>query len=81
MRSSNAQVYIIGCFAAIGGLLFGYDIGVISGVLTIRDFITTFGDQDDVQRQTLRDETTGSIVGILQAGCFIGALCAGQAAG
>lgn len=36
--------YILGlsCFASIGGLLFGYDQGVISGVLVMNNFVRRF---------------------------------------
>jgi len=34
-RSSRAMVYLAAGFAALGGLLFGYDTGVISGAQTV----------------------------------------------
>lgn len=30
-----------GCFAALGSFLFGYDLGVIAGVLVAPDFLKT----------------------------------------
>jgi hypothetical protein len=30
----------LACFASIGGVLFGYDQGVISGVLVMTDFVS-----------------------------------------
>ena len=34
----NAKVFGIACFACIGGLLYGYNQGVFSGVLTMNNF-------------------------------------------
>ena len=34
----NAKVFGIGCFACLGGLLYGYNQGVFSGVLTMTNF-------------------------------------------
>jgi len=53
--------------SALGGLLFGYDIGVISGVLEMKPFQDTFKWQSDFQK--------GFIVASLQLGCFLGSLC------
>ncbi|CAF1099345.1 unnamed protein product [Didymodactylos carnosus] len=79
--SSNFQVYLIGSFAAIGGLLFGYDIGVVSGILVMKDFLYYFGGKEAIKRQQLPSHIDGAIVGILVAGCFFGALGAGPAGG
>ena len=77
--STNSQVYITGAFAAIGGLLFGYDTGVISGVLTMSDFLLAFGGVASRNRGSLTSSVAGSIVGIMLVGCFFGALIAGPA--
>ena len=76
------RVYLVGAFSAIGGFLFGYHTGVISGVLIMDDFINmTY----DYHRNSSGNQTTdstdfrnSSIVGILLFGCFIGSLIAGQ---
>ena len=36
----NAKVFGIACFACLGGLLYGYNQGVFSGVLTMPAFQT-----------------------------------------
>ncbi|KAJ9057588.1 hypothetical protein DSO57_1021133 [Entomophthora muscae] len=61
-------MYLVSGFAAIGGLLFGYDIGVISGVVEDTGFIKLFG---------LTPQVKGMVVSILVAGCFIGAVFSG----
>ncbi|CAF0749174.1 unnamed protein product [Didymodactylos carnosus] len=75
--SINLQVYIIGSFAAIGGFLFGYDTGVISGILVMKDFLNYFGGTKAVTNGNLESSVDGAIVGVLIAGCFFGALVSG----
>ena len=40
----NARVFGVACFACLGGLLYGYNQGVFSGVLTM----TSFGNREYV---------------------------------
>ncbi|KAJ9067830.1 hypothetical protein DSO57_1035152 [Entomophthora muscae] len=65
---TNIYMYLVTGFAAIGGLLFGYDIGVISGVIEDAQFIKLFGMTIAIKSM---------VVSTLVAGCFIGALFAG----
>jgi sugar porter (SP) family MFS transporter len=71
-------LYAVCAFAAIGGFCFGYDTGVISGVLTMEDFI--FKMSGDAQLTQLSSLQTGTITGLLLAGCFVGSLLAGPSA-
>ena len=58
-------VYVAAGFAALGGLLFGYDTGVISGaVIFIRkDFALTTFPQELVVSMVLLGATVGAITG------------------
>ncbi|RCH85742.1 hypothetical protein CU097_004500 [Rhizopus azygosporus] len=74
MAHSKLQLYIVCAFAAIGGFCFGYDTGVISGVLTLPDFIQVMTGDPSVT--TLRAIQKSVITGLLLAGCFVGSLFA-----
>ncbi|KAL0096697.1 general substrate transporter [Phycomyces blakesleeanus] len=71
------QVYAVCFFAAIGGFCFGYDTGIISGVLTMKHFINLMTDGTQIELTSLQ---TGTITGLLLAGCFVGALVASPSA-
>ncbi|WP_310963202.1 sugar porter family MFS transporter [Nocardioides terrisoli] len=68
-RSANPLLVRVAAIAAIGGLLFGYDTGVISGALL---FI-----KKDLHAGTFEQQ---SIVAVLLLGAMVGALCAGYLA-
>jgi len=38
----SATIYAVTCLVGVGGFLFGYDIGIISGVLAMESFTSTF---------------------------------------
>lgn len=59
----NPYVFGVAIFASIGGILFGYDQGVISGVQTMPDFMETF---------PLNSTQTGFMVSILELGAWAG---------
>ena len=62
----SRYVYLIACLSAVGGLLYGYDTGVISGALL---FIT-----NEFHLSTLQE---GWVVSAVLVGALIGALLAG----
>ena len=65
-------VYVAALFAALGGLLFGYDTGVISGALIFikREFGLTTTDEEIVVSGVLLGATLGAIVGGKAADLF-----------
>lgn len=65
------QAYILTAVASLGGMLFGWDTGLIGGVLTMDAFQHSFKlDKTSPDFSNLQ----GNIVSVLQAGCFFGAL-------
>lgn len=65
----TVYVGMVAAIAAVGGLLFGYDTGVISGAIL---FITREFPMDDA--------TQGFVVGVVTLGALVGALGAGALA-
>ncbi|KAI2620487.1 general substrate transporter [Hypoxylon sp. NC1633] len=69
------RVYLLACSACFGAMSFGWDSGVIGGVINLDSFKAAYGlDKagDDVAVANL----SGNIVSVLQAGCFVGSLAA-----
>ncbi|KAI8384477.1 general substrate transporter [Radiomyces spectabilis] len=64
----NPYVFATAIFASIGGVLFGYDQGVISGVQEMPTFIARF---------PMNDAINGFVVSILELGAWFGALIVG----
>ncbi|PSR75572.1 hypothetical protein PHLCEN_2v9052 [Hermanssonia centrifuga] len=70
----NKRVFAIAVFASLGGLLYGYNQGVFSGVLGMESFDNRMGDA--VSNAT----TKGWLVSILELGAWFGVLCTGYLA-
>ncbi|KAL3459586.1 general substrate transporter [Aspergillus heterothallicus] len=70
----NARVVFVSLVACGASLLFGFDMGVIGGVLTMRTFQEEYGliDKDPSVLANL----SSNIVSVIQAGAFSGALVA-----
>ena len=64
--SPKLYTFLCGCFAALGSILFGYDLGVIAGVLPAKDFLRVTGDPNE--------DYKGFIVSALLLGAFCGCL-------
>ncbi|RUS22819.1 general substrate transporter [Endogone sp. FLAS-F59071] len=62
--------------ACMGGFIFGYDLGVISGVLVMPSFAKAFDITPDQAANV-----NGNIVALLQVGCCVGALLINFVAG
>lgn len=65
------RAYILTAVASFGGMLFGWDTGMIGGILTLPAFQKSFAlDKTSKNFSNLQ----GNIVSVLQAGCFFGAM-------
>ncbi|KAM5530407.1 hypothetical protein V8D89_015918 [Ganoderma adspersum] len=71
---ANARVFAIAVFASLGGLLYGYNQGVFSGVLGMYSF--------DQRMASVVNDTNkkGWFVAILELGAWFGVLCTGYLA-
>ena len=66
MLPSGSMIFFICALVGIGGSLFGYDIGVISGVIVMDDFVDEFNLKGYVWRKA-------SVVSVFVAGNLVGA--------
>jgi len=66
-RATN--VYFIATFATLGGMLFGFDISSISGVIGTQQYNEYFHNPDSTQQ--------GGITAAMPGGSFCGALASG----
>lgn len=67
---SGVYQFLVGCFAALGSFLFGYDLAVIAEVVASDSFKTLFLQEN-------ADTRSGTVVALFTGGCFIGAFGAG----
>ncbi|KAK5203059.1 Plasma membrane low glucose sensor [Exophiala xenobiotica] len=75
LPGSKRPAILVGAFAAVGGILFGYDTASISGVVAMDAWIKTMATNTDANGDPV--VTTGQIslvVSILSAGTFLGTL-------
>ncbi|KAJ7707517.1 general substrate transporter [Mycena rosella] len=75
MLGRYRNAYFLAVSAAMGSVFFGYDIGIIGGVIALPSFKAYFG----INGMSASDKAalSGNIVAILQGGCFFGALGVG----
>jgi len=64
-----SNIYFIASFATLGGMLFGFDISSISGVIGTQQYIDYFHNPDSTQQ--------GGITAAMPGGSFCGALASG----
>ncbi|KAJ2462689.1 hypothetical protein GGI02_005407, partial [Coemansia sp. RSA 2322] len=64
--------YVVSSVTALGGMLFGYDIGIMSSILQMDGFNKYFDSPSPL--------ATGVIVSSLTIGCFLGSLLSGPLA-
>ncbi|KAK3115778.1 hypothetical protein LTR53_004553 [Teratosphaeriaceae sp. CCFEE 6253] len=68
------RAFVLALSACFGGMLFGFDIGTIGGVLTLPEFMKEYGL--DHMSKAAKADLSANIASTLQAGCFFGALIA-----
>ncbi|KAK4119979.1 general substrate transporter [Parathielavia appendiculata] len=77
----TAIAVFLGAVASIGGFMFGYVSGQISGFFDMEDYGRRFGEHNAATGSiTFSAARQGAIVGLLPAGCLFGSLIAGNIA-
>ncbi|KAF2502458.1 MFS monosaccharide transporter-like protein [Lophium mytilinum] len=66
----------MGVLVSMGGFIFGYDTGQISGFLGMTDFLDRFGQRHDDGTAYFSNVRAGLVVGLLSIGTLFGALIA-----
>ncbi|KAL0261616.1 hexose transporter hxt5 [Diplodia seriata] len=69
-KRAPAIAWIMGAIASMGGFMFGYESGQISGIMAMTDFKNRFADHGKFNAAR-----SGTIVGLLCIGTLIGCLC------
>ncbi|KAG8729344.1 hypothetical protein FRC12_021047, partial [Ceratobasidium sp. 428] len=67
--SPKVYTWLVGCFAALGSILFGYDLGIIASVLPSTTFLDTVGHPSDTQ--------IGLVTSLFLLGAFFGSAPSG----
>ncbi|KAJ4376036.1 hexose transporter hxt5 [Neocucurbitaria cava] len=66
----------MGILVSMGGFIFGYDTGQISGFLEMKDFLNRFGQTNSDGTRYFSNVRSGLIVALLSIGTLFGALAA-----
>ncbi|KAI1868436.1 uncharacterized protein JN550_006352 [Neoarthrinium moseri] len=75
------KAVFLGIVVSIGGFMFGYVSGQISGFFLMHDFAERFGQLNEATGKYEFSATRqGTITGLLPVGCLVGALVAGNIA-
>lgn len=70
----GVEAIILGGLTSIGGFLFGYDTGLISGIQLFKDFIQRFGQKQGNGDVEFTPIILSLVVSLLSIGCMVGAL-------
>jgi SP family sugar:H+ symporter-like MFS transporter len=57
--------FLMGCFTSLGGLCYGYNVGLISGLLEMQNFLEAFGELNAEGKPYFTNIRTGLIVGLV----------------
>lgn len=72
----GVEAILLGIVTSIGGFLFGYDTGQISGLLLFNDFNKRFGEMQPDGEMDLSPITESLVVSLMSVGALLGALSA-----
>ncbi|KAH3671510.1 hypothetical protein OGAPHI_000213 [Ogataea philodendri] len=67
-------IILFSTLIATGGLIFGYDIGTIGGMIDMPAFTSTFGDNTTGTQPAFYSITKGALIGISSMGGFVGGI-------
>lgn len=70
----SPRTFAMGILVSMGGFIFGYDTGQISGFLQMKDFLQRFGEDQGNGNYAFSNVRSGLIVGLLSIGTLAGAL-------
>ncbi|KAF2833876.1 general substrate transporter [Ophiobolus disseminans] len=70
------RIIAMACIVSMGGFIFGYDTGQISGFLEMPNFLEKFADPDGEGNLAFSNWKSGLIVALLSIGTLMGALIA-----
>ncbi|KJZ80124.1 hypothetical protein HIM_00838 [Hirsutella minnesotensis 3608] len=70
----GVEAIILGATTSVGGFLFGYDTGQISGMLLFKDFMDRFAQTDSQGNKYWQPITQSLLVSLMSIGCLLGAL-------
>jgi SP family sugar:H+ symporter-like MFS transporter len=59
------RVFVMGVIVSIGGMIFGYDTGQISGFLEMSNFLELFGDTTKDGKPAFSNTRSGTIVALV----------------
>ncbi|KAK4155299.1 general substrate transporter [Chaetomidium leptoderma] len=76
----GVEALILGVITSLGGFLFGYDTGQISGMLLFSDFKNRFGQEDTPEGRDFTPIIQSLLVSLMSIGTLLGALTASYTA-
>lgn len=66
--SRNRNAYVLALSASMGSVFYGWDMGLIGGILSLASFQEYFGIKQ--MSASAQANLNGNIVSVLQAGCL-----------